>query len=374
MISTDRHLLNPQSAVAKRHEEYGTFAKEIHIVLFSLKKTHTTERVRLAPNVWVYPTASRSKWFYITDAYRIGKQILKDNQVTLISAQNPFETGIVGWLLTTGKMRLDFQLHTDPFSPYFTEGHGIMHSARVLMAKFLLPKAHAVRVVSKRIAEGIEKHIPKSPKPMVLPIYVDMKHFEEQQPAFDIHERYPQFKTIVLTLSRLEPEKNLMLAIDALKIVCDKHPDTGLVIVGSGSQKDELAACAKKLGLENNVVFFGWVDESDGKASVFKTADIFLLTSDFEGYALTLIEAAAAGRPIVTTDVGLVGDILISEEGALVCPPRNSACIAEKIARLIEDPTLGQNLVAAARRAIQERVLPNKQAYHDAYASIWNEG
>lgn len=373
MISTDRHLLNPQSAVAKRHEEYGAFAKEIHIVLFSLRKTHTSELIQLAPNVWVYPTASLSKWFYIIDAYRIGKQILKRNQITLISAQNPFETGIVGWLLTNSKLRLDFQLHTDPFSPYFTEGHGIMHRARVRMAEFLLPKAHAVRVVSKRIADGIEKNIPKSPKPVVLPIYVDMKHFEEQQPAFDIHDRYPQFKTIVLTLSRLEPEKNLMLAIDALKIVYDKHPDTGLVIVGSGSQKDELAARAKELGLENNVVFFGWVDESDGKASVFKTADIFLLTSDFEGYALTLIEAAAAGRPIVTTDVGLVGDILISEESALVCPPRNSVCIAEKITRLLEERELGPKLVARARQAIQERVLPNKQAYHDAYASIWNE-
>lgn len=372
MISTDRHLLNPQSAVAKRHEEYGTFAKEIHIVLFSLKKTHGVERVQLAPNVWVYPTASVSKWFYITDAYRIGRHILKENHITLISAQNPFETGIVGWLLARGKLRLDFQLHTDPFSPYFTEGHGPMHSARVIMAKFLLPKAHAVRVVSKRIAEGIEKHIPRSPKPMVLPIYVDMKHFEEQRPTFDIHDRYPQFKTIILTLSRLEPEKNLMLAIDALKVICEKHPATGLVIVGSGSQKEALAARAKGLGLENNVVFFGWI-ENEGKASIFKTADIFLLTSDFEGYALTLVEAAAAGRPIVTTDVGLVGDILISEESALVCQPRNSACIAEKIVRLIEEPALGPKLVAGARLAIQERVLPSKQAYHDAYASIWNE-
>lgn len=370
MISTDRHLLNPQSAVAKRHEEYGAFAKEIHIVLFSLRERHPTHRVQLASNVWVYPTASSNKWSYITDAYRIGKRILRDNHITLISAQNPFETGIVGWLLAKGKTRLDFQLHTDPFSPYFTEGHGIMHRIRVYMAKFLLPKAHAVRVVSQRIADGIEEHIPNSPKPTVLPIYVDMTQFEEQRPTFDIHAQYPQFKTIVLTLSRLEPEKNLILAIDALKIVCETYPETGLVIVGSGSQKDELAARAKEVDLEKNVIFFGWI-ENEEKASIFKTADIFLLTSDFEGYALTLIEATAARRPIVTTDVGLVGDILVSEESALVCAPRNSACIAQKIKRLIDDPALGPKLVARAHQAVQERVLPNKQAYHDAYASIW---
>ena len=369
MISTDRGLLSLESAVAVRHRDYGSLAGEIHIVLFSLRRTHSTKPLELAPNVHVYPTGSRFKWLYIYDAYRIGKRLMREKNITLISAQNPFETGIVAWLISRARVRVDFQLHTDPFTPYFVRGHGVMNRLRVRMAYFLLPKAGVIRVVSGRIQKHLARMLPQA-RVTLLPIFVDISHIEHYTPRYDLHKLYPQFKTIVLVLSRLEPEKNITLGIEALARALPAAPEAGLVIVGRGSHQGALERYAKERGVATHVVFHGWVEET---SSAFKTADIFMLMSDFEGYAMTLIEAASAGTPIVTTDVGLVGDVLIDEESALVCAPRDAVCLARQLERLITSPSLRQRVAGHARQAVKERVLQDKQAYLKAYGAVWHD-
>jgi 1,2-diacylglycerol 3-alpha-glucosyltransferase len=77
-----------------------------------------------------------------------------------------------------------------------------------------------------------------------------------------------------------------------------------LIIVGSGPRLASLRALATKLGISGSVAFESWVDQPT-IASYYKTADLFLNTSLFEGYGMTLVEARAAGCPIVSTDVGV---------------------------------------------------------------------
>jgi 1,2-diacylglycerol 3-alpha-glucosyltransferase len=108
--------------------------------------------------------------------------------------------------------------------------------------------------------------------------------------------------------SRIEPEKNIELAIEAFKEVVEKIPKTGLVIVGSGSQISKLKLLISKRELSDSVVFESWASP-ETLYSYYKTADIFLVTSFFEGYGMTLVEAHAAGRKIVSTDVGVAKEI-----------------------------------------------------------------
>jgi glycosyltransferase involved in cell wall biosynthesis len=89
-------------------------------------------------------------------------------------------------------------------------------------------------------------------------------------------------------------------------------PQAGLIIVGSGSEADRLTSLVKKHGLEKSVMFEPWADQGT-LYSYYKTADLFLVTSLFEGYGMTLVEAHAAGCKIVSTDVGVAG-----EEGAQI--------------------------------------------------------
>ena len=184
----------------------------------------------------------------------------------------------------------------------------------------------------------------------------------------NLKEKYNQFDKILLTLSRLEPEKNIFMAIDALKIILQKFPKVGLVIVGVGSQKKGLENKIKELELNENVVIW---NEYLHAPSAMKTVDIFLLTSDFEGFALTLVESAASGTPIVSTDVGLVGGVLFPEEDILVSQVRDVKTFAEQIERILSDENLREKLVKNALNAVQTRVLQNEQDYLEAYKNSW---
>jgi glycosyltransferase involved in cell wall biosynthesis len=116
--------------------------------------------------------------------------------------------------------------------------------------------------------------------------------------------------------SRLEKEKNIELAIDAWQSVVKSFPKAGLVIVGRGSEVLDLKKMVVSKSLTKSIVFEDWVDKGT-LYSYYKTADIFLNTSLFEGYGMTLVEAQSAGCKIVSTDVGVateVGSVIVRHD------------------------------------------------------------
>ncbi|MBI3671782.1 glycosyltransferase family 4 protein, partial [Candidatus Azambacteria bacterium] len=139
-------------------------------------------------------------------------------------------------------------------------------------------------------------------------------------------KKYPQFEKIILMASRLTKEKNIPLAIEAMKEVVKKYPKAGLLIVGDGPEKEKLKA--KRSTLNANIIFEDWTDDL---ASYYKTSDIFLLTSDYEGYGRTIIEALVAGTPVVSTDVGY------AREAGVVLTEHNASSISEKIVDFFKD-------------------------------------
>ena len=118
-----------------------------------------------------------------------------------------------------------------------------------------------------------------------------------------------------------------------------------------------------KLKLSNNVIFEEW---SNDLVSYYKTADAFLNTSDYEGYGLTLIEAAFAGCPVITTNVGIIGDVL-TEADTLICPVGDKVCIEKSIIRMAGDLNLRKELAKRARSAVQKNVITKKEIYLQKY-------
>jgi glycosyltransferase involved in cell wall biosynthesis len=113
-------------------------------------------------------------------------------------------------------------------------------------------------------------------------------------------------------VSRLEPEKDIATALKAFALAEKSVKNVGLVIVGSGSMEAELSHVAQSLGIGERVLFVGWRDGTE-LAIIRTSSDIFLSTSLYEGYGLSLVEAAATKMPIVSTDVGIAPDILSAE-------------------------------------------------------------
>lgn len=314
MISTDRLIFNERSAVRARMIEYSKLYRELHIIIFSKKSQRFNEVENLTENCKVYATNSYFRFNYIKNAVKIGAKILDElpkGQKILISCQDPFETGLAGKQLSS--MYLDtellIQIHTDLFSPYFAK-FSILNKIRLIIAKNILRQAHLIRVVSRKIADSlVERNI--DPKEIIIkPIHVNLDYIEEKKKEIGIREnfrkQFPQFKNIVLMISRLEPEKNIEMAISAFADVLKTKDECGLVIVGSGSQMSKLKKIVVDLKIDKNVVFVGWQSDT---VQYYLGSDIFLHTSWYEGYGMVLREAQIAGMKIVSTDVGIARDV-----------------------------------------------------------------
>lgn len=142
----------------------------------------------------------------------------------------------------------------------------------------------------------------------------------------------------VLSLGRLSPEKNFSELLDIWASVVKRNPSWNLHIVGSGDSQSSLLVRINKLGLENNVYLTGATPEV---IPFYHKASIYVMTSKFEGFPMTLLEAQATGLPIVSYDCPC-GPSEIIEDGVTgyVIEPSNKDAFADKLLRLMENDEL----------------------------------
>ncbi len=283
----------------------------------------------------------------------------------LVTCQDPFETGLFAWIIARlYDAKLELQVHTDFLSLRFAN-ESLKNKIRVMLARFLLPRADCVRVVSKRIKDRLQATNYKlQAAPIVLPIFTEVADAVPTATA-DLHKKYPQFDTIFLMASRITREKNIGMAIEAMAEIIKTHPRAGLVIVGNGPECEALKLIAHSLKLEAHVVFESW---NNNLGSYYTSADAFLVTSNYEGYGLTLVEAASTRCPIITTDVGVVGD-LITDDFALIVPVGDVDRFARALRFFIEDSKWSSD----ARQRLEgfRAQLPNEQAYLELLKKAW---
>lgn len=362
VINLDKSIFSQNSTSLQRLREYSGLADKIFVIVWTQKKE---QPIRVGNKLFIYATNSIFKIFYYLDTYKIAKKITKDNKIDLIFTQDPYETGLMGWLIASiWKLPLQLQMHTDLFSPFFYQ-ESIANKLRVMAARFLIKRADLIKVVSRRIKSSLQEKLGvKGQKIFVLPIFVNTKSIVERQPSFDLHVRYPQFEHIILMASRLTKEKNIPLAIEAMSEVLDKFPKTGLIIVGSGPEERSLRRmiCQSK----DNIIFEDWTTDIN---SYYKTADIFLLTSNYEGYGMAAIEAMASGCPIVMTDVGCAGDVVKDGANGLIFPVGDKIKLSAALIRILEDKNLRKNLKSQALAAA--RNMPNKDESLKKYFESW---
>ena len=373
MVSSDKALLEENSKVRERLVSYSQSFKEVYVVLFCLKKNSAgvPEVVSVGKSFHIYPTKSYSKLLFIFDAFWIGLKIIRrirpsrltgkiKVQRCAVTAQDPFEAGKAGWLISRlGGFSLELQVHTDFLNPYFGK-MSLLNKFRVSMARFLIPRADIVRAVSSRVADsiratGLSDHV------YILPVALDTRSIVAAAKS-NLFSGYPQYKFSIFTAARLEPEKNLSLAISALAVVMRKYPLAGLFIAGTGSQRSALESFSRRLGVDSNVVFLG---ARDDVVSLTRAANVYLSTSFYEGYGLSMAQAAVVGTPIVATEAGIVGE-LGRVGAAVVCQIHDAECVAAGIIGLLENNETRERVRSEARTAIASLIVGRKK-----YMSVW---
>lgn len=341
-IGMDRKLLEDNSPALNLHRKYSEKVEEFHIIVFSLKK-HALNSKSIN-NLHIYPTNSSSRISFLFDAYRMGLKILTEcgfKKGDVITTQDPMT--IVAYFLSkkTG-LPFQMQIHTDIFAKGFSSSlltwKNFWYSGwtQVILDKFLIKRADGIRVVSSAVRDSIIKKYPKTESKIdILPIFVDIEKLVNTYPKRDITKDFPQFSFIILMASRLTKEKRIDIAIKAMVDILEAFPRTGLVVCGSGNEKSSLLSLAKKFRIQKSVIFAGWQDDL---VSYYKTASLFLLTSQYEGYGMSLIEAGASGCPIVTTRVGIAKTNLFqNQKNVSICDNLNSECVAKEVMDIMRD-------------------------------------
>lgn len=362
MLSVDGRMLLPETSSWRRMRWYASLTEKLDIILFG----RGGEIVRDG-NLTIYSTSANRPFSLLVGLIK-GLRLVKKEKYDLITSQDPFELGSIAYLLKkTGGGALQLQLHVDFFNPYFVAEMPLLNWWRVAIAKWLLPKAEGIRANQEKMKDYLisQLKIPQE-KIAVFQNFVDYKKINQNPPRFDLRKKYYQFDFIILMASRLVKQKNILLALRALREVIKKYPRTGLVIVGSGPEESSLKTAAGTAA--NNVVFEPW---SDDMISYYKTSDLFLLTSNYEAWALTAVEAVAAGLPVVMTDVGCAGEFIKDGENGLVFPINDVRLLTEKILVIRENEDLKKKLISGGQKSIRPFLDLTLEKYLKIYKDSW---
>jgi glycogen synthase len=155
----------------------------------------------------------------------------------------------------------------------------------------------------------------------------------------------------LLFVGRLEYEKGVHDVIAALPRIRRTHPGTTLTIAGEGTQQDWLVEQARKHKVLKATRFVGHLDH-DALLKVLHRVDAAVLPSHYEPFGLVALEAAAAGAPLVTSNIGGLGEAVIDGQTGMSCAPRDVAGLAAAVRAVLDDPDAAQRRARAARERL----------------------
>jgi glycosyltransferase involved in cell wall biosynthesis len=173
---------------------------------------------------------------------------------------------------------------------------------------------------------------------------------------------------VLIQVARLDYLKDHATAVRTLARVARQRPDARLVLVGEGPEQGKIEEEIHGHRLEGHVRFLGLRKDV---ARLLPAADLFLLTSISEGIPLTVIEAMAAGLPVVSTAVGGVAEVVEDEATGFLAPSGDDAGLAAHVLCLADDPALRQRLGEAGRR--RARAVFSEDQMQGRYDELYRE-
>lgn len=203
----------------------------------------------------------------------------------------------------------------------------------------------------------------------VIPNGVDVAKFETA-PAADLASLgIPAGSRVLLTIGRLDPQKGLRDLIAAAAIVAPKFPDVHFLLVGEGPERDELERLIRERRLGGQVHLAGWRGDVP---NVLAAGHALVLSSLWEGMPNVVLEAMAAGLPVVATRVEGISELVIEERTGLLVPPHAPEELAAAIEKLLADATTARAMGQAGRDRARAEFSWDKMVarYEDVYRAL----
>jgi sugar transferase (PEP-CTERM/EpsH1 system associated) len=216
----------------------------------------------------------------------------------------------------------------------------------------------AVSEDAARVARDIER-VPAR-KLLVIHNGIDVERFSPRE------TRPTRTGGRAVTVGRLDPIKDQMTLLRAVRLVVDKMPGFRLDVVGDGPSRPDLEALQTALGLGDHVCFHGYHEHVEPFLAV---ADFFVLSSISEGVPIALLEAMASSLPAVATDVGGIREVVVPDGTGYLAPAGRPEALADAMLAIQADPGNLERMGRAARQRVEDQFSLRKVVaqYEDVY-------
>jgi len=370
----DSGLGDPASEPVRRHLEYARRAGGHIDLVVDTPHSGTSDFGGLT----VYRTgASRSR--YLPTVYGMAREAARRRPPDLITSQDPFATALAGlWLRRALGRPLLIQNHSCfLFNRYWIAERPVAFRGLHFLARYVLPRADAWRVVNtaERKIYLDRLRLPAG-RVRVLPVPCDLDDFKQERLAdagAKIRNRlsFPDGSPVILWAGRPVKFKRLPLLFRAFAELRKDFPRAKLVVAGRKDlAREDLDRAAREADLGESLVWTGELSRAD-LAGMYAAADLFLYPSIYEGFGRVIVEAGAAGLPVIATATAGATDIIRDGETGYLAPVENAPALAAHARKLLSAPELRLEMGAAARKSIRAQFDPNRA--YDAIVSQWIE-
>ncbi|MCL6620973.1 MAG: glycosyltransferase [Syntrophobacterales bacterium] len=242
---------------------------------------------------------------------------------------------------------------------------------RLFLNRLLVPLTDVVLAVSPQVWADIRRYDGVPPeKLLLLPNGVDLRAMDLPESREEARARLQVDGFVIGAVGRLEEAKGHTWLLEALRLLGGDLPELTLLVAGEGRLEEALRRQAADLGLEGRVRFLGWRRDVP---LILKALDLYVQPSLWEGLSLALLQAMAAGLPVVATRIPGFEQVITSGVNGVLVPPRDAAALAAAIRELKGDPATRARLGEAARRTVsdhysQETMLHRLQ---ELYLELW---
>lgn len=201
---------------------------------------------------------------------------------------------------------------------------------------------------------------------------IPVKVYGNPQVAREVWRRQEGFApedTLFVCVAQLRTQKNHRLLLESFAKGAAAHPWVHLLLVGRGEQEIRLRKQVEALGLRKRVRFMGLRTDIP---EVLAAADAFVLSSDWEGNPIAVMEAMSAGKPVISTAVGGVPELVKNGSSGLLVPQADSEALARAVNHLATNPQVRKAMGTAAAKRATERfgVETMTEAYEDLYEAM----
>ena len=296
---------------------------------------------------------------------------LRDFRPDIIHTHDPLQMGLIGIRYARiARIPILLTSHQLPWfiSSYLPDIHILRKTIEKLSwgyARWIARKFTSIISPTKTISTIINTRV--GVQPATIHYGIDLRTFtpiSQPQEDTEIRTRYniPKHISIILHVGRLDVDKHVdRVLLSAANVI--KRSDAHIMIVGDGSQKFELMALARSLGVELYTHFIGFVSNKKELAKIYRAASAFVTASEIETQGIVLLEAAACGLPIAAVNATCIPEVILEGRTGYMTKPGDITTMSTAIEKLLE---ISKNMKLECRQMAKKYKIETSLEKHEA--------